>query len=166
MARETPAATTIYLGDVIEQFRKHGRYLAIVVDEFGGVSGLITLHDMMESIVGSLPELGKRSRPTALLQPDGTWMADALMPMEELAALVGLKLQDDEDSEGIYRTLGGFVLHRLGHLPREGETFAFEGYLFRVIDMDRQRIDKVAITVESKSPTPEGDGGSKSAQAK
>jgi putative hemolysin len=138
---------------VIEQFRKHGRYLAIVVDEFGGVSGLITLHDMMESIVGSLPELGRRSRPSALQQPDGSWMADALMPMEEVATLVGLKLPDDEDEEGNYRTLAGFVLRRLGHLPSEGETFAFGGYQFRIVDMDHQRIDKVSITADPAAAT-------------
>lgn len=132
---------------VLEQFRKHGRHLAVVVDEFGGVSGLITLNDMMESILGALPEHDQRSRPTAIVQPDGSWMVDALMPMEEVTTLIDLKLPRNED-EGTYRTLGGFVLHRLGHIPCEGETFVFLDHVFRIIDMDRQRIDKVSITKE------------------
>lgn len=130
---------------VIEEFRKQGRHLALVIDEFGGVSGLITLNDIMEAVVGALPEHGQRKRPNARQQADGSLIADAMMDMEELANQLDISLPAEESKEGVYRTLGGFVLQRLGHVPEEGEKFSFGVYDFEVIDMDRHRIDKVVI---------------------
>lgn len=137
---------------VIEEFRKHGRHLAIVVDEYGGVSGLISLNDMIEAILGSMPEKEERPRPTARVQADGTWIADGLMGMEDLVDVLGMKTLTAEIDEGVYRTLAGFVIHRLGHVPKESEVFEFDEFQFEIIDMDRQRIDKVLIRPVSKPP--------------
>lgn len=130
---------------IIEEFRKQGRHIAIVVDEYGGVAGLITLNDMMSAILGTLPEREQGPLPSARQQPDGSWVADAMMDIEDLVAGIGLPIPEADIEESNYRTLGGLILHHLGHVPAEGESFEFAGHQFQVIDMDRHRIDKVVI---------------------
>jgi len=138
---------------VIEEFRKQGRHVAIVVDEYGGVAGLITLNDMMSAILGTLPEKEQGPLPSVRQQPDGSWLADAMMDIEDLATAIGLPIPEAEIEESDYRTLGGLILHHLGHVPAEGESFEFVGHRFEVIDMDRHRIDKVLIR-SSSPPLP------------
>ena len=116
-----------------------------MVDEFGGVSGLITLNDMMSAIIGTLPEREQSPGPTARREPDGSWIADAMIGIDDLLPIVPIPIPEADLEESDYRTLGGLVLHHLGHVPQEGETFDFAGHRFDVIDMDRHRIDKVRI---------------------
>jgi putative hemolysin len=139
---------------IIEEFRKQGRHIAIVVDEFGGVAGLITLNDMMSAILGSLPEREQGPLPSARQQPDGSWIVDAIMDIEDLAAAIGLPIPESEIEQGGYRSLGGLVLRHLGHVPGEGEGFEFVGHRFEVIDMDRHRIDKVVIRPLANTQPP------------
>lgn len=130
---------------VIEEFRKQRRHLALVVDEFGGVAGLVTLNDMMEAILGSMPDQDQRQRPQARQQAEGEWIADAQMDIEEVAAVTGLALPPEEIDDGLYRTLSGFILHRLGHVPKEGERLLCGELQLEITDTDRQRIDKVTL---------------------
>ena len=130
---------------VIEEFRKQGRHVALVVDEFGSVVGLVTLNDMMEAILGRLPEQEERARPTARQQEEGTWVADALMDIEDVVSVIGIEIPAAELEESEFRTLAGFVLHHLGRVPVEGDHFTYQDHRFEVIDMDRHRIDKVMI---------------------
>lgn len=137
---------------IIEEFRRRRRHLALVVDEFGGVAGLVTLHDLMESVLGSMPDLEQRAQPQARPLDDGSWMVDALMDIEDAAAQTGFSIPQDELDEGLYRTLSGFLLHRFGHVPKEGEKLRHEGYEFEITDMDRQRMDKVTIRKKAAQP--------------
>lgn len=136
---------------IIEEFRKSRRHLALVVDEFGGIHGLVSLNDMMEAIVGSLPEQDQAEEPGGRQTEDGSWLVDGMMEVEEAAGLVGFPLPGtfDEDS---YRTMAGFVLHFLGRVPGEGESFVWQGFRFDVIDMDKQRVDKVRVSVQPAPP--------------
>ncbi len=136
---------------VIEEFRTQRRHQALVVDEFGGVAGLVTLNDMMEAILGSMPDQDQRERPQARQQGDGVWIADAQMSIEEVVALTGLAVPKEEVAEGVYRTLSGFILHRLGHVPAEGVSFVSGEHQIEITDTDRQRIDKVTIRRVSRS---------------
>lgn len=138
--------TAMPAGKLIESFKKSGKHIALVVDEFGGLQGLVTLNDVMMAIVGNLPEREQRNDPKAMLRQDGTWLIDAMLDVDETKSSLGI--EDDFPGEDINRfsTLGGFILHRLGHIPREGEKFLWEGFEFEIIDMDRQRIDKVLVT--------------------
>jgi putative hemolysin len=138
-----PETTTC--AKVIEEFRKQGRHIAIVVDEYGGVAGLITLNDMMSAILGTLPEKEQGPLPSVRQQADGSWLADAMMDIEDLVTAIGLPIPEADIEEIDYRTLGGLILNHLGHVPTEGESFEFAGHQFQVIDMDRHRIDKVVI---------------------
>lgn len=146
--------TAMPAGKLIEEFKKSGKHIALVVDEFGGLQGLVTLNDVMMAIVGNLPEREQRHDPKAMLRQDGTWLIDAMLDIDDTKK----KLEIDDDlpgeNENRFSTLGGFVLYRLGHIPREGEKFLWDRFEFEVIDMDRQRIDKVLITPKTPKPAP------------
>lgn len=129
---------------LLETFKRTGRHMAVVVDEFGTVTGLATLHDLMEAIVGEFPAMDKRSRPTAKQREDGSWLVDAMIPAEEFEIAVK-DFPLDPAAERDYETFGGFVVKRLGHVPAEGESFACGPYTVEVIDMDNHRVDKVLL---------------------
>lgn len=115
-----------------------------MTDELGSVQGLVTLIDVMEAIVGDLPEPGDRRQPEAVQREDGSWLVDDGMPVGDLRrrfALPALPGEEDEDFE----TLGGFIGDRLGHIPKAGEHFQWNGWRCEVVDMDRHRVDKVLL---------------------
>jgi putative hemolysin len=129
---------------LVETFKQSGKHIALVTDEFGGIVGLVTLNDVMEAIVGEFPTQGERAKPEARKRPDGTWLIDAMIDLESVErALPGFKFAGRAHSE--YQTLAGFVVKQLGHVPREGETFESQGYIFEVLDMDHHRVDKVLV---------------------
>ena len=139
---------------LIEEFKKSGKHIALVVDEFGALEGLVTLNDVMMAIVGNLPEREQRHEPKAVLRQDGTWVVDAMLDIDETKTSLGIIDDLPGENENRYSTLGGFMLYRFGHIPREGEKFLWDRFEFEVIDMDRQRIDKVLVTQKAPKPEP------------
>jgi putative hemolysin len=138
-----PASQTAV--QLLETLKQHRQHTALVSDEFGSIVGLVTLHDIMEAVLGDLPSQDQRSRPAANKRPDGSWLVDGMIPIEEVeAALPGLKFTGNRTSD--YQTLAGFVVKQFGRIPKEGETFESQGYIFEVLDMDAHRVDKVLIT--------------------
>jgi putative hemolysin len=129
---------------LLETFKKTGRHMALIIDEYGGVSGLITLIDVLEGIVGDMPDEGAESEPSAIQRQDGSWLLDGMLSIEEVKDLLDIALFPDED-HGDYHTLAGFLLHMLGRIPSSGEYVDWKGRRFEVIDMDGHRIDKVLI---------------------
>lgn len=133
--------TAITLLETFKQARKH---LALVIDEYGGVAGLVTLHDVMEAVIGDFPSPEQRSKPTAKRRDDGSWLVDAELEADEFERLVpGFSL--DPQPQRDYTTVGGYVIKRLGHIPREGESFETQGFRVEVLDMDRHRVDKILV---------------------
>jgi putative hemolysin len=130
---------------VLERFKKTGRHVAVVTDEFGSVQGLVTLIDVFEAIVGDLPEPGRRSQPEARKQEDGTWLIDATLPTSELKSLLGIDAALPNELEADYRTVGGFVVTQFGRIPAANDKFEWQGWRFEVVEMDRRRVDKVRI---------------------
>ena len=130
---------------VLERFKKTGRHVAIVTDEFGSVQGLVTLIDVFEAIVGDLPEPGRRNQPEARKQEDGTWLIDATLPTGELKLLLGIEAPLPNEFEADYRTVGGFVVTQFGRIPAANDKFEWQGWRFEVVEMDRRRVDKVRI---------------------
>lgn len=129
---------------LLETFKQTAQHLALVTDEYGVIEGLVTLHDVMESIVGDIPSRDERLKPVIRKREDGTFLIDAMVEIEEVEqALSGFRLSNNE--HGDFRTLAGYVVKQFGRVPLEGETFEAQGYVFEVIDMDGHRVDKVLV---------------------
>ena len=131
----------------LETFKKSGRHIALVTDEFGGIQGLVSLIDILEAIVGDLPDQMRRSRPEAKRRDDGSWLVDATLGLAEIKEALKIKAFPGED-EADFQTLGGFVVTQFGRIPSAGEHFEWGGWRFEVLDMDRQRVDKLLIRAQ------------------
>ncbi|MGA3083614.1 MAG: hemolysin family protein [Thermodesulfobacteriota bacterium] len=132
---------------LLELFKKSRPHLALVVDEYGGIQGLVTLNDILESIVGEISSQDQSTEPQAIQREDGTWLVDGMIPIDEFKELFGLEQLPDEGS-GHFQTLGGFMMMQMGRVPKPGEHFQWEDLRFEVADMDGKRVDKVIITRE------------------
>ena len=130
---------------VLDLFRRTHMNVALVIDEFGGLQGMVTLIDILEAIVGDLPGLGEEAAPEALLREDGTWLLDGLLPVDELMDLLKLSSLPVE-SRNQFQTLGGLVMASLGRIPQSGDHFEWQGLKFEVLDMDGFRVDKVLVS--------------------
>ncbi|MGE4588027.1 MAG: hemolysin family protein [Acidaminococcaceae bacterium] len=129
---------------LLEQFQQSGTHVAFVMDEFGGTMGLVTLHDILEHLVGELPEEDEEEK-SIVKRDDNSWLIDGLLPIDEFKDFFDLETMPGEDKDH-FQTLGGFVTSFLGYMPKTGETFEWEGLKFEIVDMDRMRIDKVIVT--------------------
>lgn len=126
--------------ELLVEFRARRTELAMVVDEFGSILGLVTLEDIIEQMVGEIhDEFDVVERPIFL--PDGAMIVDGAVNVRDLETQYGIALPED----GSYETIGGFVLSQLGFIPRGGESFDGSGYRFTVMEMDRRRISRVKI---------------------
>ena len=131
--------------------------MAIVVDEYGGVSGLLTIEDVLEEIVGDIddehdPEEADYIQPDKDKDGRPCFLVRALTRIEDFNEYFGCELTEEED----YDTIGGLVMHELGRLPRLGEKLEYDGFEFRVLRADRRRIDTLQVVrgSEETSVTP------------
>lgn len=127
-------------------FKDSGLTVAVVMDEYGGVLGMVTLVDIMKSIVGEIGLSGDGSEAQIILRPDGSYLLDGLLLVDELKELLDIKELPDEDRIG-YQTLGGLVMSRTGAIPTAGQFFEWDRYRFEVVDMDGRRVDKVLVSL-------------------
>jgi putative hemolysin len=128
---------------LLEALKASHRHMAIVLDEFGAVEGLVTVTDLLEAFVGSLPTDAAGER-AIVMRADGSWLVDGATPITDVLNDLGLD-ELPEGEAGTYHTLGGFVMARLGRIPRTADAFEWGGMRFEVIDMDGRRIDKVLV---------------------
>jgi len=129
---------------VLELFRSSGTHLALVIDEYGGIEGMVTLIDLVEEIIGELTSLSAGQSPSVVQREDGSWLVDASLSMEQVREAVGLPERRHEERDD-YHTLGGFILNRFGRLPVTADHFEADGFRFEVVDMDGKRVDKVLV---------------------
>ncbi|MGC2855549.1 hemolysin family protein [Novispirillum sp. DQ9] len=127
---------------VLERIKRAPIHMAVVVDEYGAVEGLVTASDIMAELVGGMSEHGESWEPQAVMRDDGSWLIDGDMDAERAADLVG---HPGVAGQGRYATLAGFLLSGFRTLPTSGESFEHDGYRFEVVDMDGRRIDKVLV---------------------
>lgn len=119
-----------------------GAKSALILDEYGGVSGLISLSDLVESIVGDMPGTGNEDEPDIIRRQDGSYLVDGSLTLDRFSQVLGLGLEHFED----YDTVAGLVLDRMGAIPRAGEKCRWDDFVFEVLDMDGNRIDKILVT--------------------
>ena len=128
------------IAELFEELRNSGHQMAIVVDEFGGVSGLVTMKQLLEEIVGPVGEEGVGPEDEYSDLGENTFQIDGNMGLEELEDELDIHFPD-----GDYETIAGFVLYYLGHLPLQGEQFQYEGIKIEIISMDGMKIDKLKV---------------------
>ncbi len=133
---------------VLEQFKKFGTHIAMVVDEYGVIQGLVTMHDLLEEIVGDITDIYEPEEPQIIEREDGSWLLDGMLSIEQF--LEQFELPENAIDRGNYHTLGGFTIMQLGKIPVSGESFEWRHLRLEIVDMDGKRVDKVLVeSVES-----------------
>jgi putative hemolysin len=117
---------------------------ALILDEYGGVAGLVALADLMGSVIGDMPLTGDEDEPTIIRRDDGSYLVDGSMPIDRFVGELAL---DESLGEGRYDTLAGLVLDRMGTIPHAGDKCRWDGCVLEIMDMDGNRIDKVLVTL-------------------
>ena len=134
---------TMFASRALELFKEKNTELLLVVDEFGGLQGLLTINDILEEIVGAM----EFEEPQATLRQDGSWLLDGMLEVDEFKEIYNFTALPHEDE---YETLSGFVMTSLGRVPQAADHFEWNGYRFEVMDMDGRRVDKVLVTTLPK----------------
>jgi putative hemolysin len=135
---------TMFASRALELFKEKNTELLLVVDEFGGLQGLLTINDILEEIVGAM----EFEEPQATQRQDGSWLLDGMLEVDEFKELFNFNSLPHEDE---YETLSGFVMTSLGRVPQAAENFEWNGFRFEVMDMDGRRVDKVLVTTLPKT---------------
>jgi putative hemolysin len=128
----------------LEEFRERQLYIGLVIDEHGGIQGLVTLTDLLEEIVGGLPRTDLKPEAGVIQCDDGSWWLDGLLPIDKFKELLHIPELPGE-TRGMYETLGGFVMWSLGRIPAPGDIVNWDDVRFEVTDMDGLRVDKVLV---------------------
>ena len=140
--------------NLLDLFREEGCSLALVVDEYGDIQGMVTLNDVLGAVLGRLPgsdDLPESHAPV-VQRADGSLLVDASLPSEELRDLIGVSILPDEEDHD-YRTVAGMVMAHFGRIPQVGEYFDHAGWRFEVVDLDGARIDKLLLQRVADGPT-------------
>lgn len=135
---------------LLEHFRRAQLQCALVVDEYGDIQGFVTLTDVLTSIVGEVPSSQSEEAHECILRDDGSWLIDGSVTIDRVKMTLRLTQDFPGEKNRLYHTLGGFMNYMLGHIPRETERVVILGYIFEVVDMDRNRVDKILISRSSE----------------
>jgi putative hemolysin len=141
---------------LLDKFRKDKIHIALVSDEFGRVRGVVSLNDVLESVVGELPNEGS---PVAQAKPvrrrdDGSWVVDAVVSLDDFREATGIVGRFPGEGSGRFTALSGFMMRTLGRIPAEGDRVEALGHVFEVVDMDGHRLDKLLVMPKATPPTP------------
>lgn len=138
---------TVSAMQLLETLKKHRAELALVVDEYGEIEGMVTLSDVMGALVGDVSVIDDEAHEAdAVQREDGSWLMDGGISLDRFRELICTEVRFPEESSGGYHTLAGFVITMLGHIPEASEYVEWDGYRFEVVDMDRHRIDRLLVT--------------------
>jgi len=144
---------TMFASRALEILKEKGTDMLLVIDEFGGLQGLLTINDILEEIVGEM----EQDEPQATQRQDGSWLLDGMLEVDEFKEIFDLKVLPHENE---YETLSGFVMMSLGRVPQITDHFEWNSYNFEVIDMDGRRVDKVLVTTLQQKPLTQEPRGS------
>ncbi len=153
---EPPTVATNCTGtQLLEMFRKDKIHIALVTDEFGRVRGVVSLNDVLESVVGELPNEGS---PIAQPKPirrrdDGSWVVEAAVSLDDFRESTGIIGRFPGEGSGRFTAISGFIMRTLGRIPTEGDRVEALGYIFEVVDMDGHRLDKILVMPKAVPPT-------------
>lgn len=145
-----PEAITVL--KLLESFKGTGVHVALITDEYGSIQGIITLHDILEAIVGDVHTLGEPVETQVTVLENGSWLIDGDTPVEKLKDVLSVDSFPGED-RGYYRTIAGLIMFILQRIPKTGDHIELNGLRYEVVDMDGNRIDKVMVTRVPENPT-------------
>jgi putative hemolysin len=128
----------------LEIFKKSGAPMALVVDEYGAFEGVVTLHDILQALVGDIAEPGGAEDAPVVKRQDGSWLVDGMVPTDEVKDLTGLASLPGEDT-GEFHTLGGFLMAQMNRIPSVADHVTLDGFRFEVVAMDGRRVDRVLV---------------------
>lgn len=134
---------------VMELFKRHHIHMGIVIDEYGSVQGIVTVTDILEAIVGDMPEIHDKEEKQIIRRNQNSWLVDGLLSTSEFKEHFRIESLPEE-KEGGYNTVGGCLMHLLGRLPVSGDSIVIGDYKIEVMDMDGNRVDKVMIIRQNK----------------
>jgi putative hemolysin len=137
---------------LLEAFKTGGVHIALVTDEYGSIQGVITLHDILEAIVGNVRTLGEPVDIPVVVREDGSWLINGDTPIEDIKKILSVDTFPGED-QGNYRTIAGLILFILERIPKTGDHLIAGGLRYEIVDMDGNRIDKVLVTRVPKEYT-------------
>ena len=143
---------------LLELFKKNRAELALIVDEYGDIQGMVTLSDIMSALVGDVTVNGEETDPDAVQRQDGSWLLDGGVDLDRFRDVFNTTERFPDEELGAYHTLAGFVLYQFGYIPKASESFDWNGYRIEVVDMDGNRIDKLLIeqrALPEPAPTEE-----------
>lgn len=146
---------TISAMQLLETLKKNRAELALVIDEYGEIEGVVTLSDVLGALVGDVSVIDEHHEVDGVQRDDGSWLIDGGVSFDRFRELLETDVRFPEEASGTYHTLAGFVMTFLGHIPKMSDSFEWEGYRIEVVDMDRNRIDRLLIT--KLDPLPEED---------
>jgi putative hemolysin len=129
----------------LEKFKENRVFFGIIVDEYGGLMGVVSMHDIMDALVGDISEEDE-NETEIMKREDGSFLIDAQLPFDDFVQYFDVTVTDSERKDLFgFNTLGGFALHILEDIPETGETFHWKHFDFEIIDMDKSRIDKILV---------------------
>lgn len=137
---------TISAMQLLETLKVNRAELALVIDEYGEIEGIVTLSDVLGALVGDVSVIDQDHEADAIQRDDGSWLLDGGITFDRFRELLGTDVRFPEEASGSYHTLAGFVMTWLGHIPKMSEYFEWEGYRIEVVDMDRNRIDRLLVS--------------------
>jgi magnesium and cobalt transporter len=149
------------LNVLLKDFRSNRNHMAIVVDEYGGVAGIVTIEDVLEQIVGEIEDEHDVEEEGTIRKHSAVhYTVKALTPIEDFNEYFGTAYSDEE-----FDTIGGFVVHRFGHLPRRGERIVIDNLLFKILRADNRRVHMLQLTLLPKAATAEESGATNESPA-
>jgi len=129
---------------ILEEFKRTGRSMALIIDEYGGLAGLVTHNDLLSALVTDVTDATPGEEAQVITREDGSLLLDGMLLVDELKEVLNLQSLEGEE-DGNFDTLSGLVMTTLGRIPTSGEHFHMAGYRFEVVDMDGKRVDKVLV---------------------
>jgi len=132
--------------EILKIFKQNSDYIhmALIVDEYGSIEGLITLNDILEAIVGDIPAIDEPDEPRAIQRKDESWLIDGYLPIDEFKGIFNMEKLPKEDISN-FNTVAGFLMSYTGKIPETGETFQWNDFSFEIMDKDGNHIDKILV---------------------
>ena len=137
---------TLSATEVLAAFKKNRQRIAFIVNEYGELQGLVTMNDIVQALVGDIGSVVETSESDIVRREDGSWLVDGGVSVDRFKEALGIEEALPEEDTGSYNTLAGFVMLQLGRVPQTTDRFEWDGLRFEVVDMDRNRVDKLLVS--------------------